>query len=617
MITTTRSKAVIRNARTGFIKTIVAYILQFVVRTIIMYTLGAEYVGLNGLFSNILGCLSLAELGFGTAIVVSLYKPVAENDEETIKSLIKLYSKVYAIISIVILVIGLAVMPTIKFLIKAGTPENINIYIIYLLLLINTVISYFAANRRSLLFVYQRNDIENNVKTICTTIMYALQIAFLLLFKNYYVYMSIMPITTMVESLIIVAIANKKFTFIKGKAQALSKDAKKEVISNIKALSWHQIGGVLVLCTDNIIISAMLGGLKELGIYSNYTMITTCVLAVITILINSFQASVGNLLASESTENTYTKFKQINLMFSFIVGFCSICIFVLAQDFVLFWLKKSECLLSYPVLLAICFSFYFSNCVITPNMYNVALGLVKYNIWKPFCQGIINLVVSIVLAKFMGLIGVIIGTIASYVLMPVWVEPFTLFKYYFKRSAKEYVLQSLSTLGFMLISGAITFFVCSFLPHGGLWLLIVRFVVCALVCLTTLLLLYAILPEFKQCVAWGKSILGNIKLRHQTAVVNNESVIPVEFVAEDPESMENSVLMSDIILAETLVENEKNAANKIDNKDDSVEKIDNGKIISQDNKEESAVKPNGIETNMSNCSDGKTKDRNTDNFDKD
>lgn len=587
---TTRSKAVIRNARTGFIKTLITYILQFVVRTIIMYTLGAEYVGLNGLFSNILGCLSLAELGFGTAIVVSLYKPVAENDEETVKSLIKLYSKVYAIISIIILLIGLAVMPFIKYLIKAGTPENVNIYVIYSLLLLNTVISYFAANKRSLLFVYQRNDIENNVKTISTIIMYTLQIVSLLLFKNYYIYMSIMPITTMVESLIIVFIANKKFVFIKGKAQALSDTAKKEVVSNIKALSWHQIGGVLVLCTDNIIISSMLGGLKELGIYSNYTMITTCILAVITILINSFQAGIGNLLASESTENTYTKFKQINLVFSFIVSFCAICIFVLAQDFVLCWLKKSDCLLSYPTLLAICFSFYFSNSVITPNMYNVALGLVKYNIWKPFCQGIINLVVSIVLAKYIGLIGVIIGTIASYVLMPVWVEPFTLFKYYFKRNAKEYVFQFLLTFVFMLISGAITFAVCSLLPSGGLGLLIARFAVCGVVCVLTLMLLYAILPEFKQCVAWGKSILSNIKVRRQAAAESSESVVPVEFVAGEPESVENAALMSDIIVAETLAENEKNTKNDADGNVEAESEINNEEVTLTEQNEEGAAK---------------------------
>lgn len=570
---TTRSKAVIRNAKTGFIKTLIAYILQFVVRAIIMYTLGAEYVGLNGLFSNILGCLSLAELGFGTAIVVSLYKPVAENDEETVKSLIKLYSKVYAIISIIILIIGLTMMPFIKYLIKAGTPEGINIYIIYLLLLINTVISYFAANKRSLLFVYQRNDIENNVKTISTIIMYALQITSLLLFKNYYIYMSIMPITTMIESLVIVLIANRKFVFIKGKAQALSQSVKKEVVSNIRALSWHQIGGVLVLCTDNIIISAMLGGLKELGIYSNYTMITTCILAVITILINSFQAGIGNLLASESKENTYIKFKQINLIFSFIVGFCSICMLVLAQDFVLFWLKSSDSLLSFPILLAICFSFYFSNSVITPNMYNVALGLVRYNIWKPFCQGVINLVVSIILAKYIGLIGVVIGTIVSYVLMPVWVEPFTLFKYYFKNSAKEYVLQFLSTFAFMLISGVVTFGVCSLLPGGGLGLLIVRFIVCGIVCASSLLLLYAILPEFKQCVVLGKSILANMRSTRQSADVKNENATPDNLVIKKSKTVEKIRTMSDTVEVETIVEHEEFLTNEIDDKDQTKNEI--------------------------------------------
>lgn len=519
----TRSKAVIRNAKTGIIKTIITYILQFVIRTILVYTLGVEYVGLNGLFSNILGCLSLAELGFGTAIVVSLYKPVAENDENTVKSLISMYSKVYAIISATIFVVGLAIMPFIRFLIRTGIPTGINIYIIYLLLLLNTVISYFSANRRSLLFVYQRNDVENNIKTCCTIIMYALQVIALVLFKNYYVYMVVLPIMTAIESLLIICVTNKKYAFIRGKAQKLPPNVKQEVITNVKALSWHQVGGVLVLCTDNIIISAMLGGLTELGVYANYTMITTCILSLINILINSFQAGIGNLLASENIEKTYNKFRQINFLFNFIVSFCTICIFVLSQDFILVWLKSTDCLLPTSTLLLICFSFYFSNSVITPNMYNVALGLVRYNVWKPFCQGVINLVISILLAKYIGLAGVIIGTIVSYLLMPVWVEPFTIFKYYFKRGKSQYFIQFLLSFIFTVLSGSITFFVCSFLPSGGIGLLILRFMVCGITCAVSLLLFFCMLPEFKQCVAWGKEILKNFKNRDiNTPVVEND-----------------------------------------------------------------------------------------------
>ena len=380
----TRSGAVLRNARFGIIKTVITYILQFVLRTVIIYTLGVEYVGLNGLFSNILGCLSLAELGFGTAIVVSMYKPVAENDEETVKSLLRLYKKVYAIISVIVFVLGLAITPFLSFLIKTGVPENTNIYVVYLLLLLNTCVSYFAANKRSLLFVYQRNDIENKIKTICTIVLYSLQIAVLLLFKDFYVYMSLLPIITMLEGVIISLVAHKKFPFIKGKAEKIGAETKKEVLSNIKALSWHQLGGVLVLCTDNIIISSMLGGLNELGIYSNYTMITTCILAIITILTNSFQASIGNMLASEPVETAYIKFRQINFIFSFIVGFCTICLYVLAQEFIVIWLNSSDCLLANRTLLLICISFFLGNSVITPNMYNIALGLVRHNIWKPY-----------------------------------------------------------------------------------------------------------------------------------------------------------------------------------------------------------------------------------------
>lgn len=557
---TGRTGSVLRNAKTGLIKTIITYVLQFVVRTILIYTLGAEYVGLGGLFTNILGCLSLAELGFGTAIVVSMYKPVADGDIETVKSLNKLYVKIYSIISFVILVVGLSIMPFLRYLIKGGVPNNLNIYVVYILLLINTVISYFAANKRSLLFVYQRNDIENNIVSFCTILMTLLQIVILLIFKNYYMYMMILPLMTLLQTLLIILFANKKLPFIKEKAKPLNEETKNEVKGYVKALSWHQLGGVLVLCTDNIIISAMLGGLRELGIYSNYTMITVNLLAIITMLISAFQASVGNMLAVKEKKECYIKFLQLNIIFNFLIAFCTVCVFVLIQPFMMVWLRRPDYLLSMPNVILICLSFFFGNFVITPNMFNVALGTVKHSTWKPFCQGIINLVVSILLALKIGLAGVIIGTIISYLTMPVWVEPFILFKYYFKHGKLQYLKQQLISIVSTMVSAVVTYFVCGLVPSGGIGWLVLRFAVCALVAGATLLIGFMFMPEFKECIKWGKQIVNGVLHRRDkktVAMAENVASGLAENVAVNEAVMGDNVAQSvavEMAMAEEILE---------------------------------------------------------------
>ena len=255
----TRSNNVKRNLTANIIKFAAQLLLQFVLRTVLIYTMGAEYLGLNGLFTNILSFLNLAELGIGSAIVFSMYKPIADGDIEKVKALQQLYKKFYSIIFIVILVIGLTLLPFLDVLIKGDVSVDINIYLLYLMYLANTLISYISAHKRSLLFAYQRNDIENKIKTFCLFGMTLFQILILIAFKNYYFYFIIDIVFTFIECRWIKSAANKLYPNINGKSQALDTQTKKEVSKNVAALSLHKLGGAVVFSTDNILISSIAG----------------------------------------------------------------------------------------------------------------------------------------------------------------------------------------------------------------------------------------------------------------------------------------------------------------------------------------------------------------------
>lgn len=504
----TRTQNIRKNLIFNIIKFVTNLLLQFVLRTVLIYYMGAEYLGLNGLFTNIFSFLNLAELGIGSAIVFSMYKPIADNDVEKIKSLEHLYKKFYIIISIIVGTIGLAITPFIKYLMNGGVTVDINIYILYIMYLAYTLVGYWSAHKRSLLFAYQRNDVENIIRTICIVSMSIVQIVVLILFKIYYLYFSISILFTLIECVLIHVYANKLFPEIRGKAQPLDKETKKEITKNVTALSMHKIGGAVVFSTDNILISAFLG-VAILGSYSNYYLITASISSVILLISNSLMASVGNLIASSNKEYVYDKFKLINFIFCLLTAFSFVCLITLFQPFITKWTGGGEYMLEFSTVIIICLSFYFTRMRTGVNVFKDAAGLFWYNKWQPIVEALVNLVVSIVLVKLIGINGIFIGTIFSTLVAPFWWEPLILYKHYFKRSVKSYFVRYLIDFLIMCAVCVITYFVCSFIPDGSIWLLIAKFAVCILISGSLLVVAYLPTKEFKELFAMLKNFARN------------------------------------------------------------------------------------------------------------
>ena len=292
-----RTKNSILNISTGAIVQIINKLMAFAVRTVFIEMLNSEYLGVNGLFTNILSILSFAELGIGTAIIFNMYKPVAEDDIPKIKSLMYLYKKSYNVIGIVIFLLGLCVIPFMGIIVKDTPNIEENIILIYVLFLINTSMSYFFTYKKSIISAHQKEIVINKIDSIFYICKSIVEIIFLVLFRNYIVYLIIGILATFTENMVLAYKANKMYPYLKEKdAKELDKKEKKGIMQNVKSLVIYKIGGVIMNGTDNILISSMIN-VTTVGYCSNYTLIINAVTSIVTSALNGLTASVGNLNA--------------------------------------------------------------------------------------------------------------------------------------------------------------------------------------------------------------------------------------------------------------------------------------------------------------------------------
>ncbi len=521
MKTETRTKNTTRNTIFSMLAYMIQIVLGFLVRRYFIYVFSTEYLGLNSLFSNVLSILSLAELGFGTAIVFAMYKPMAEDNKEEVRQLLQFYKKCYYTIGIIVLALGLCVMPFMS-VFKAQAPNvNVNLYVVYAIFLFNTVISYFFSHRRSLIYTSQRNDIESKINIGLNIGISALQLVSILWLKNYYAYICLLGVSNLLNNLIICLVTKKNYAeYLKKPDGYLNKETRKQINKNIYAMLFHKIGTVIVFSTDSLLIYFLLDA-ATLGQYSNYLLITTYVGSFVKIFTNAVRPSIGNSIASESVEKNYNLYKKLNLTYIFIVAFCTIGIFCLSNPFIDVVLNKSSTALTFDfnVLLVIAINFFCNNIRWMTNVFKETAGLFYQDRFKPLVESVVNLAVSWVLAIHIGVAGVVIGTIASNVLVAMWVEAYVINKHYFKKSTGKYLLKVLYFTLITAITGALTYVLCSLIPGAGIWMLMLKFIACCAVALTLLFAGFCWLPEFKEVFRWGKTILGGVLHKKQVNTV--------------------------------------------------------------------------------------------------
>lgn len=442
------------NMIAGFLNQFLTLIFSFISRTVFISVLGKEYLGLNGIFADVLNLLSMADLGFNTAMAYSFYKPLAEHDEGRLAALVNFYRKVYNVIAVIVTVAGIAVIPFLRLIVNTEK-EIPNLELYYLFALAGIVISYLFVYKTTILTADQKNYEVTKI-TIWTNLFKTVsQIVVLLLTHNYILYLAINVLFQFLNNLIASRKATKSYPYIT-KSEMLSKEEQKGIFANMKSVFIYKVSGTLFNATTNIMISVIVGTVA-VGIYSNYQMVSQKLLLIIQIIFSALTASIGNVIVKESAEKRYEVFMAAQSV-SFILCGIITCIFgVLANDLVNVWLGE-DFLLSVNVLTALTLNTYLS-CVLLPLwVYRDATGLYRKTKYIMLIGSFLYIVLAIVGGNLWGITGIILSSAIARLSTYFWYEPKLLFREYFERGPGKYYVSLL--LNLLLVSATIVMLRC-------------------------------------------------------------------------------------------------------------------------------------------------------------
>ena len=418
-------------------------LFPFLNRTLFLWLLGPAYLGLNGLFGSILGVLMLAELGFGTAVVCSMYKPVADDDRELLCAYLKFYRTVYRCVGAVVFFGGLALLPFLDRLVHGTVPPDIDLHILYVIHLVNTAASYFLfAYRGVVLGAHHRNDVITNIRTGVSIAQYIAVFLILLVTRNYYHYVLATVAFTVVQNVLLVKASRKLFPDIEPRG-SLPLEVRRKVISDVKSIFMHKVGGVITNSTDNLVISAFLG-LVAVAAYGNYYYVLTSVAGLVAVVYSSMTGGFGNKIYTESKEENFRLFMRMNRLSMIVVVFCAAMMAALYQPFIEVWVKGDPALMRHALTPALMvFYFYIMQSRQVLLAFKSAASLWKQDRWKPIVAGAVNLGSNILFVIFLPdvykLDGVIFSTIIGFAFIQIPWESHVVFSSFFgKAEARAY-----------------------------------------------------------------------------------------------------------------------------------------------------------------------------------
>lgn len=488
-------------------------LMGFFTRWMFIALLGKEYLGVSGLFTNVLSLLSLANLGFDSAIVYSLYKPLAAGDMVAVKGYMRIYKRVYRIVGIVVFVLGCILMPFLPYLINGEVtiPENINI--IYLLFLLQSASSYFFSYKQSLLMASQQNRINSIYHSIFMVLRNLGEMVVLFFFHAYIPTLVCIIVFQLAENAWIARVTDKKFPFLTdSSAGSISSEQKRALKENVNSLFLYKISGTIISSTDNILISKF-QGLASVGLYSNYVYIVDVIRTFLSYIFYSMTASIGNYNATESRDANEKMYYNLFFASFWLYGFTGICLGVLLNPFILLWIGEDYLLPSWIVFIIIA-NYYTAGVQYASTTYREVTGLFKVGKYRPLIATIINLVVSIILAYPLGISGILLGTIISRLCVYFWYDPYIIHKTLFERKLKKYfstyLLYALSVLGV----GVLCFVIGNNLPIRDQALaFLANMCVCAVLPNVLFFLLFRKRQEF--CVILGYMNVVKSKISHK------------------------------------------------------------------------------------------------------
>lgn len=502
---TSRTRNAARNSSVALVCQILVILLGFINKTVLIYTLGREYNGVSSFFSNILTVLSFAELGIGNAIIFSMYKPVALGDRDKVKSLMALYGKAYRVIGCVVAAVGLLIIPLLGFF---EDPPNIkeSLTLIYLLYLTSTVSSYFFVYKKSIILANQKNYVASLYHLVFTAIQHIAQIAVLLLTGNFILFLAVQIACVFLNNVFTSRKADRMYPYLKeGKALPLPKEESRGIFRNVRALVAYKLGSVILNGTDNILITA-LDGFSTVGVCNNYIMVITYLRTLIGGGLEAFTSSVGNLNAIEDAQKKESVFNKLLLISSWLYGFLSVGLLLLFQDFIVLWLDETY-LLPFIVVFALVLHVYVDGVHFAAYTYRTTLGYFVQGRIAPLAAAALNIALSILMYRWIGLSGIFFATSISRFVTIGLVDPILIYRKAFKKNPIIYYLKYFAYA--LLVSGLYFLLrpLMPLIPLGGLAGFVVRIVVITVLFNLAMLLVFFRTKVFRELLDMAKGLL--------------------------------------------------------------------------------------------------------------
>ena len=454
-----RTKNAARNIVFDGTLEMVNMLFPFVIRSVMLHCLGTEYLGLNGLFKSLLTFLNLAELGVGSAMVFSMYKPIAEDDTPVICALLRLYRTLYRIIGLAVAAVGLLLIPVLPNLIKGDLPADMNLYILYLMNLGNTVVTYWLfAYRSSLLQAHQRRDVISKVSLAVRMTEYILKILILVFTRNYYLYLSVQLLCQIAVNLLTAVCASKMYPRYAPEGK-LPKEKTLDIFRRVRDLFTSKLSATVFDSADTLVISSFMG-LTILAVYQNYYFMITALRMMLVVILNACMAGVGNKMVMESKEANFRDLERISLLFSWLLGVSSSMLLCMYQPFMSIWMGKENML---AIGLVLCFVVYYysmgANKLI--NMFKDAAGIWRRDRWRPLTAALVNLGLNLATVRWLGLYGVLLSSVFSVIVIQIpWLFR-NLFREVFPREKMgRYIRLFCGLTAVALVSCAASWFVC-------------------------------------------------------------------------------------------------------------------------------------------------------------
>lgn len=505
-----RTRKSVVNMAAGFFGQLLNLILAVAGRSILARYMPSEYLGVNGLFSNVLSILSLADLGIGTAMMYALYSPVAQENRGEIQKLMNLYRLLYRCVAAAVAALGLALLPFLDLLVRTDTPID-HMALIYLLYLSQSVTSYLFVYKAALIEAHQNQYICSMYANFFTLVRYGGQIAVLLLTRNFFLYLLVQILCGLLPNILASRRAERMYPYIRENRRSYpDRETAREIFRNVGALFIHKAAGMMVYSVDSILISALVN-LGTTGIYSNYKLICTNAGGLVDRLYDAVSASIGNLVATEGDEEKrYRVFSMLNFSAFLLYSYCAVAMLVLFEPFILLYFG-GDYLLPRRTALLLLAQFYMTGMRVVTQKFRSAMGLFWYDRYKALAEVAVNFTLSVLLARRFGLDGILAATVLDLALIPLWVDPLVLFRYGWREKRRQrlggYFLRYLLWTGGMLLAGSAAERVCGLISGPGIWTLAAKGLTCTALYGGMMLVLFGWTAECRGLLAYGARLM--------------------------------------------------------------------------------------------------------------